>query len=58
MGKKGWYHSFQVSYLPRTYLFGGWLETYRYVPGWPSITLTLRFWHRTYCLHFYKMGED
>lgn len=58
MGDKGWRHKWWIHRHHDTFRFGAHLEAYRWTPGWPSITLLLWFWHRTYKLWLYKMGED
>lgn len=58
MDDKGWQHIFKVKWHPNVLRFGHQLEYYRWVSGWPNIRLTIFFWHRTYSLWLYKMGDD
>lgn len=56
MGDKVWKYTFQVRRYPRTVIFGYRVEAYCFMPGWPSISLFVHFWHRTYRFWLYKMG--
>ncbi len=58
MGNKDWQLIFEVKRHRRVLLFGHQLEYYRWALGWPNIKLTVFFWHRTYKLWLYKLGED